>query len=111
MKLTEKHPIIIPKEKITEYLLSLTHTKGKYKARYFYNFGFTVEKWELFSDAIKEIVENININKTFSNKYGTTFIVEGNIKTPFNADIKVRTVWIVLLNQNNASLVTVYPIK
>ena len=110
MKLPELYQIIIPKKKIIDYLLSLSHTIGKHKARYFYKVGFSVENREQFSDAIIEIVRDINISKQFQNNYGTIFIIEGEMKTPSNTKIKVRTVWIVLTNQNIATLITVYPI-
>jgi hypothetical protein len=42
----------IPRSKITDYLLSVTHRDGRHKAAFFTRFGFSVDKWEIMSAAL-----------------------------------------------------------
>jgi hypothetical protein len=52
MKLPNLEQAIVPPEKITDYLLSITHEDGKHKAAFFMGFGFTVESWEELAEAL-----------------------------------------------------------
>jgi hypothetical protein len=44
MKLPAVQKAIVPRTKITDYLLCLTHTNGQSKARFFLNQGFCFPK-------------------------------------------------------------------
>ena len=44
---------LVEREKITEYLLSTTNPSGRSKAFFFLRFGFSVDSWDVFAEALK----------------------------------------------------------
>jgi len=52
MKLPNADQAVVPQEKLTEYLLSDTHTDGSPKANFFRSFGFTVTNWQELARAL-----------------------------------------------------------
>ena len=55
MNLPNAERAVVAREKITEYLLSLTSPRGASKARFFMRFGFTIERWEVFAEALHSL--------------------------------------------------------
>lgn len=110
MNLAKLYEVNIPRKKITDYLLSSTHLLGKNKAAYFSKYGFYAENPEIFTAAIHQLVIEFDIQSVSENKYGKIYIVDGNLKTPSKKLMKARSVWIVLKNQETATLITIYPL-
>ena len=54
MKLLNHGKVIVPQAKITRYLLDLTSKDGRGKAIFFLSFGFTLDKWEVLGEALKQ---------------------------------------------------------
>ena len=52
MKLPSYEEAVVPKEKITLYLLNAQHPKGGGKAIFFMRFGFSSERWEQLANAL-----------------------------------------------------------
>lgn len=109
MNLSKRFSLSIPSNKVVKYLLSGSHTIGKHKAKFFFQFGFSFGQPEVFIEKIKELVENNNISNTRKNEYGVIYTVDGNLSTPIKISIRVRTVWIVLDKEKTATLVTAFP--
>ncbi|MDY7020779.1 MAG: hypothetical protein SWJ54_05365 [Cyanobacteriota bacterium] len=63
MKLPNYEQAIVRQQKITEYLLSLTHPDGKDKAKFFLKFGFNVNNWEIMATALINHVTNHELAK------------------------------------------------
>jgi hypothetical protein len=67
MKLPAVQKAIVPRTKITDYLLCLTHTNWQSKARFFLNQGFCIEYWQELAEALKDLAQRnevINVEKT-----------------------------------------------
>ncbi len=110
MKLPNRKSVVIPKEKLKNYLLSETHATGKFKARFFKNLGFDETNVGLFENSIYKIVQEQSIRQKLSSVYGVKYIINGKIKTPSGGVIKVRTVWIIEKGQKIARFITLYPV-
>jgi hypothetical protein len=54
MRLPNAHLAEVRREKIVDYLLAPAHRYGASKARFFAEFGFQVESWELLAAALRE---------------------------------------------------------
>lgn len=54
MKLPNLGKAVVPKEKITEYLLNVDHEHGRGKALFFTHFGFSVAQWKQLAEAFIE---------------------------------------------------------
>jgi hypothetical protein len=54
MKLPNAPQARVDRDKVTDYLLNPAHRYGASKARFFMQFGFTLERWEVLADALRQ---------------------------------------------------------
>lgn len=110
MKLPNSDKAIIPKEKLTDYLLSETHSIGKFKAKFFSKLGFDTTNVNLFEKSLLKIAKTEEIVDEIITLYGTKYILEGKLDNPAGKTVKVRTLWIIEKGQKKPRFVTVYPV-
>jgi hypothetical protein len=53
MKLPNYDRVLVPSEKITHYLLSVSHKDGRHKAAFFMRFGFAETAWRDLALALR----------------------------------------------------------
>ena len=109
MKLPNAEQAQVDREKITEYLLSLTHPDGAAKARFFMQLGFRREDWGSFSEALRRHGGSCPVVKTMDSGYGTRYTIEGKLETPDGRNPWVRTVWLIEKGKRRPRLITAYP--
>lgn len=93
MKLPYRKNIIIPREKLTKYLLSETHPVGSSKAKFFRSLGFDEVNVNRLTKSLSKIA---HFNKVADIKkliYGINYVVNGTIKAPGGRMIKITAVW------------------
>ena len=88
----ETHEWRIDKSKITDYLLSENHAEGKSKALWFQSHGFSREKWELFSDSIRNLLEKREGEVIVKSNFGRRMVIRGMILTPRGQRARIITV-------------------
>lgn len=110
MRLPRHDQAIVPRRKITDYLLSTTHPSGQDKAVFFQTFGFNVDEWELLADALKEHAAVHAVARVETSPFGTRYVVEGAMRTPSGRRPSVRSVWFVDEDGDPPRLVTAYPL-
>lgn len=110
MKLPQNNKVIIPRVKLTDYILSETHATGKFKGKLFRSLGFDNTNVDLFEKALINIARSQKVKETLASPYGTKYIIDGNIKTPVGKVVKVRTVWIIEEGQEKPRFITIYPV-
>ncbi|MEQ9440030.1 MAG: hypothetical protein RIG62_13325 [Cyclobacteriaceae bacterium] len=111
MYLPNRKNAVIPKDKITNYLLSTSHPVGKHKAAYFTNIGFEIIKPEVLIHSLKQIAEESTVTETIKTDFGTKYVIDGNIYAPNQRSYLLRTVWMIENNSDTAYLVTAYPLQ
>jgi hypothetical protein len=79
MKIPNYEKAIIPKPKITDYLLSFSHRDGCTKAKFFLRFGFSQEKWKTLAEALRQHAGQNEIVKTERSDFGIKYVIEGHI--------------------------------
>ena len=99
----------IDKSKITDYLLNENHPEGKSKALWFQSHGFSREKWELFSDSIRNLLEEQEGEVIVNSKFGCRMVNRGMIPTPRGQRARIITVWQLDRGALAPRLVTAYP--
>lgn len=109
MRLPNRKNLIIPKEKLTEYLLSEIHATGKFKARFFRSLGFNETNVGLLEKSIRKVAEQ-PIREDSTSPYGTKYVIDGEIETPSGKAIQMRTVWIIEKGQRRPRFITIYPV-
>ncbi len=110
MKLPNANKIIISKEKLTDYVLSETHSTGKFKAKFFRKLGFDEINLQIFENAIRNLAKSVDVKDKVISQYGTKYVLDGKINTSFGKVVKIRTIWIIEKGQKRPRFVTVYPV-
>lgn len=92
MKLPNAHLAVVEREKITEYLLNPSHRYGSSKARFFAQFGFGLESWEMLASALRQHGQQNEVMKDKETGFGPRYEVEGELAAPDGRRPRVRTV-------------------
>ena len=111
MKLPNAHLAIVEREKVTEYLLNPTHRYGASKARFFLEFGFQLDNWEVCAEALREHGQRHEITKSSQTRWGPRFEINGEIKTPDGRNPRIRSAWQFDEGQIAPRLITAYPLE
>lgn len=110
MKLPGYNSVFISKVKLTDYVLSETHTTGKSKAKFFRKLGFFETNVGLFEKALRKLIKSEEVKDEIVSEYGIKYIVDGKINTPIGKTVRIRTIWIIENGQKRPRFVTVYPL-
>lgn len=110
MKLPNYENAIIPHAKIVDYLLSQSHRDGRGKAKFFAQFGFTINFWEELVQALRQHVTDNEIAKIEESPFGTRYVIEGKIITPDGRTPLIRSVWFVATGETIPRFATAYPL-
>ena len=94
--------------KVTAYLLATDHPVGGPKARYFVSRGYILEDPRRFEDAVKDLACSGTVTKTESSRWGTKYVVEGELSAPDGRPMRLCTVWMIKGDQA-PQLITAYP--
>jgi hypothetical protein len=110
-KLPNHTSAIVSEAKIVKYLLNLEHPKGKDKAKFFMQFGFSLDQWETLAQAlVKHAAEHV-VTNILETPEGAHFAVDGEIRTPDLRNPMIRSIWAVDTKSEAPRLITAYPLK
>lgn len=110
MKLPNRERAIIPRAKLTDYLLSTSHSYGRHKAAFFLRFGFTPDSWEVLFTALLAQAEEHEVAMVEDTPFGTRYTVEGTLRAPDGRVPHVRVVWFIERGEEVPRLLTAYPL-
>ena len=111
MNLPNYEKAYVPKQKLSNYLLSETHAVGKAKAKYFRSLGYTEENADQLADALLIIAKSEGVSQEVASRYGTKYTIEGEIVTPIGITVRIRSVWVVEPHDHQPRFVTAYPFE
>src|SRR3972149_3996534 len=111
MKLPHYESVVVPIEKVVNYLLSPTHPWGRHKAAFFSQMGFTNRNWKELIAALKRHVADHDVAKIEPSDFGTRFVVEGIIEGRNGKIVIMRTVWFVAKVEEIPRFITAYPTR
>jgi hypothetical protein len=111
MKLPNIEAAIIPKAKIVQYLLSLSHPVGHDKAEFFMRFGFSLDAWEKLAQALLDHANRHEVSSIETSVLGTYYVIEGELHAIDGRTPLVRVVWFFDEGQDIPRLATAYPLK
>lgn len=110
MKLPYRTKAFIPEEKLTEYILSVSHPVGSSKAKFFRALGFNETNVNHLAKLILKIAKTNDVIKSRKFAYGINYVIEGIIETPSGKTVLVTTVWFAQTEKSIPSFVTAYPV-
>ena len=111
MKLPNVDGAVVSEAKITGYLLSPTHRDGRHKAAFFLGFGFTADAWQTPAAALLRHAAGHEVAKGEGTPFGTRYVVEGTIDTPYGKTPSIRSVSFLETSQDVPRFVTAYPLR
>ncbi len=111
MKLPNYEHAVVPKAKITEYLLSSTHREGRSKAKLFTRFGFSASAWEVLAAALLRHAADHEVAKVEASPFGSRYVVEGILYAPDGRTPAIRSVWFIETGEHIPRLATAYPLE
>ena len=110
MKLPNAESAIVERTKIVDYLLNPAHRYGAAKVRFFTQFGFRLEEWEVLAVALREQGQQNEVSKVRQTGFGPRFEVDGELFAPDGRRPMVRTVWQMDSGQTAPRLITAHPL-
>ena len=111
MRLPNAEHVCVDREKLTDYLLCISHPDGGSKAEFFARFGFRVEDWEVLAEALRKHGAHCDVVNIVDSAYGTRYAVDGLLETPDRRSPLVRTVWIIETGSARPRLITAHPLE
>lgn len=101
--------VVVPRNKVEDYLLDLKHALGGGMAKFFIRFGFRRERWQELAGALQGHIQDNPVAQMQKGADGLTYVAEGRIKTPSGRKPRVRTIWLVELGELVPRFITAYP--
>jgi hypothetical protein len=111
MKLPNPEKLLVERDKITGYLLNPAHRYGASKARFFADFGFRLDAWEVLAEALCEHGRTHEVARVQETGYGPRYTVEGVLTTPTGRGPRIRSVWQWDKGAVAPRLVSAYPLE
>jgi hypothetical protein len=111
MRLPNAERAVVEQAKIVEYLLHPTHRYGASKARFFQEFGFRRDAWDVLALALREHAQKNEVTKMRETGFGPRYEVEGELTAPDGRCPRVCTVWQIDEGEMTPRLITAYPLE
>jgi hypothetical protein len=100
---------IIASEKLTGYLLNLSHRRGAAKARLLLNFGYRSDNPQALEADLRTQHLSLDVTDTSTNAYGVVYEIEGSITTPSGRAVRFCSVWQIDTGADVPRFITMYP--
>lgn len=99
----------IEPEKVRDYLLSLEHPVGRFKAAFLSKLGFSRAEWPVLAARLRDIAISGDAVLGQVSHFGQKYEVRGTLIGPSGRSAYFVTVWILLKNEDFPRFVTAYP--
>jgi hypothetical protein len=103
--------LVVPQEKVVDYLLSPSHPEGHTRAQLLAAFGFTQGEWGELAEALRDHGARCDVASRSRGALGVKYSVEGPLECPDGRTPWFRTVWFVETGARAPRLVTAYPCR
>ena len=100
---------IIAAEKLTTYLLNVSHKRGAPKARLLLSVGYRPDGPQSLESDLRVQHLSLDVTRTHPNAYGVVYEIEGPIKTPYGRSVRFCSVWQVDSGTDVPRFITMYP--
>jgi hypothetical protein len=110
MNLPNHEQAVVPPEKLSDYLLSLSHPVGRSKAVFFRGLGYDENNTGRLAEALLNIAHSGDVRDTIETEYGVKYVIPGELTGQAGQMAQVQTVWIVDKGQTAPRFVTAYPL-
>ncbi len=109
MRLPNVEQAVVVPRKLTDYLLSLDHPRGRAKAAWFEGLGFDLDAWRVVADALLAHAQHHAVILRQETRFGIWYTLEGEFVARRNSVAPLRTVWFIETDSRLPRFVTAYP--
>jgi hypothetical protein len=109
MKLPGADQAIVDGAKVRDYLLSLEHPIGRFKAAFFGSLGYTRNQWQRLRQDLLQLGQSGTVEQGQESAFGQKYEVRGILEGPSGGRADIVTVWIVLNGEESPRFVTAFP--
>lgn len=109
MKVPNAERAVIAADKISGYLLNLSHRRGAAKARLLLNFGYRSDTPQALEADLRSQHLSLDVTGTSTNAYGVVYEIEGPIRTPSGRAVRFCSVWQIDTGADVPRFITMYP--
>jgi hypothetical protein len=109
MKVPNADRAIIATDKLTGYLLNVSHKRGGPKARLLLSVGYRSDHPQSLESDLRAQHLVLDVSRTHENAYGVVYEIEGPIKTPSGRSVRFCSVWQVDTGSDVPRFITMYP--
>ena len=99
----------IVQEKLSGYLLNMSHKRGGPKARLLLSVGYRSDNPQSLASDPRAQHLSLDVTRTHENAYGVVYEIEGPIKTPSGRTVAFCSVWQVDTGTDVPRFITMYP--
>ena len=109
MKVPNADRAIIAAEKLTGYLLNVSHKRGGSKARLLSSLGYRDDSPQTLEADLRTQHLTLEVTGTSKNAFGMVYEIEGPITTPSGRSSRFCSVWQVDTGTDVPRFITMYP--
>jgi hypothetical protein len=99
----------IASEKLTAYLLNVSHKRGGPKARLLLSVGYRSDDPRSLDSDLRTQHLPLDVARTSRNAYGVVYEIEGPINTPGGRVVRFCSIWQVDTGTDVPRFITMYP--
>ncbi len=100
---------MIAPDKLTGYLLNVSHKRGGPKARLLLRVGYRAGDSQRLEADLRTPHLSLDVTRTSDNAFGVVYEIEGPIKTPIGRIMRFCSVWQVDTGTDVPRFITMYP--
>jgi uncharacterized protein DUF6883 len=109
MKIPNADRVIIAADKLTGYLLNVSHKRGGPKARLLLSLGYRSDNPESLESDLRTQHLALDVTRTHETAYGVVYEIEGSITTPSGRTVRFCSVWQIDTGTDVPRFITMYP--
>jgi hypothetical protein len=100
---------IIAADKLTGYLLNVSHKRGGPKAKLLLRVGYRADDPQRLELDLRTQHLSLDVARTSVNAYGVVYEIEGKIETPGGGIVRFCSIWQVDTGTEVPRFITMYP--
>jgi hypothetical protein len=100
---------IIEERKLRDYLLSPTHSIGRFKAAFFAQLGYTQGNWLRLEQDLRAQHLPQEAEEVGSSRHGEKYKIAAPLVGPTGKRVELISIWIIRRGEDRPRFVTAYP--
>jgi hypothetical protein len=109
MKVPNADRAVIAADKLTGYVLNVSHKRGGPKARLLLSVGYRSDNPQSLESDLGIQHLSLDVTRTHQSAYGVVYEIEGPITTPNGRTVRFCSVWQVDTGSEVPRFITMYP--